>query len=96
MLERSAGMQLLDRPGGRRAVTPTEAGSGSSATRGARQLQCARPKPTCGRSPRARPAHSGWGRFQSVGVRMIPPAMRLYVKRRPAIQVRLIEAHHSF
>jgi DNA-binding transcriptional LysR family regulator len=26
MLERSAGMQLLDRPGGRRAVTPTEAG----------------------------------------------------------------------
>ena len=35
------------------------------------------------------------GTFQSVGVRIIPPAMRLYVGRRPGIQVRLFEAHHE-
>ena len=95
MLERSAGMQLLDRPGGRRAVTPTEAGE--------RLLRHARRAAAAMRAAEAdlRALAEGEagtlrvGTFQSVGVRMIPPAMRLYVKRRPAIQVRLIEAHHE-
>ena len=89
MLERSAGMQLLDRPGGRRAVTPTEAGE--------RLLRHARRAAAAMRAAEAdlRALAEGEagtlrvGTFQSVGVRMIPPVMRLYVKRRPAIQVRL-------
>jgi len=32
--------------------------------------------------------------FQSVGVRVIPPVMRLYVARRPAIEVKLVETDH--
>ena len=32
-LERAAGVRLLDRPGGRRAVVPTDAASASCATR---------------------------------------------------------------
>jgi DNA-binding transcriptional LysR family regulator len=95
MLERAAGMQLLERPGGRRAVTPTEAGE--------RLLRHARRAAAAMRAAEAdlRALAEGEagtlrvGTFQSVGVRMIPPVMRLYVGRRPGIQVRLIEAHHE-
>lgn len=33
------------------------------------------------------------GTFQSVGVRILPPVMRLYVERRPGIEVRLAESN---
>ena len=95
MLERAAGMRLLERPGGRRAVTPTEAGE--------RLLRHARRATAAMRAAEAdlRALAEGEagtlrvGTFQSVGVRVIPPVMRLYVGRRPGIQVRLFEAHHQ-
>ncbi len=95
MIERAAGMQLLERPGGRRAVSATEAGE--------RLLRHARRATAAMRAAEAdlRALAEGEagtlrvGTFQSVGVRVIPPVMRLYVGRWPGIQVRLVESNHQ-
>jgi DNA-binding transcriptional LysR family regulator len=95
MLERAAGMQLLDRPGGRHAVTPTEAGEHllRHARRAAAAMRAAEADLRALAEGEAGTLRVGT--FQSVGVRIIPPVMRLYVGRRPGIQVRLVEAHHE-
>ena len=92
-LERLAGVDLLVRPGGRRRVVPTEAGN--------RLLQHARRATAALRAAAAdlRALAEGEagtlrvGTFQSVGVRVLPRVMRLYVERRPGIEVRLGEDH---
>lgn len=93
VLERAAGMTLLDRPGGRRPVTPTDAGE--------RLLRHARRAAAAMRAAEAdlRALAEGEagtlrvGTFQSVGVRILPRVMRLYVERRPGIEVRLAESN---
>jgi len=94
VLERLTEMQLLERPGGRRPVTVTEAGE--------RLLRHARRATAAMRAAEAdlnalAEGDAGTLRvatFQSVGVRVIPPVMRLYVARRPAIEVKLVETDH--
>lgn len=94
-LERAAGLQLLNRPGGRRAVTPTDAGQ--------RLLRHARRASAAMRAAEAdlRALAEGEagtlrvGTFQSAGVRLLPGAMRRYVERWPEVEVRLVEAGYD-
>ena len=94
-LERAAGLQLLERPGGRRPVTPTDAGQ--------RLLRHARRASAAMRAAEAdlRALADGEagtlrvGTFQSVGVRLLPTAMRRYVERWPSVEVRLVEAAYD-
>ena len=95
VLERATEMQLLERPGGRRPVTPTEAGDrlfrhALRATAAMRAAEADLNALAQGDAGTLRVAT-----FQSVGVRVIPPVMRLYVERRPAIEVKLVEADHG-
>lgn len=94
-LERVTALQLLERPGGRRPVTATEAGERllRHATRATAAMRAAEADLNAlaeGEAGTLRVAT-----FQSVGVRVIPPVMRLYVERRPAIQVKLVETDHE-
>ncbi len=94
-LERAAGLQLLERPGGRKPVTPTEAGT--------RLLRHARRASAAMRAAEAdlRALAEGEagtlrvGTFQSAGVRLLPEAMRRYVERWPGVEVRLSEAGYD-
>ncbi len=95
VLERATDLQLLERPGGRRPVTATEAGErllrhASRATAAMRAAEADLHALAEGDAGTLRVAT-----FQSVGVRVIPPVMRLYVARRPAIEVKLVEADHG-
>jgi len=95
VLERVTDLQLLERPGGRRPVTPTEAGErllrhASRATAAMRAAEADLNALSEGEAGTLRVAT-----FQSVGVRVIPPVMRLYVERRPAIEVKLVETDHE-
>ncbi len=95
VLERATDMQLLQRPGGRRPVTATEAGErllrhASRATATMRAAEADLHALAEGDAGTLRVAT-----FQSVGVRVIPPVMRLYVARRPAIEVKLEETDHE-
>lgn len=95
VLERATELQLLERPGGRRPVTATEAGE--------RLLRHAGRATAALRAAEAdlralKEGDAGTLRIatlQSVGVRVIPPVMRRYVERRPAIEVKLVEAAHD-
>ena len=94
-LERAAGLPLLDRPGGRKPVTATEAGL--------RLLRHARRASAAMRAAEAdlRALAEGEagslrvGTFQSAGVRLLPDAMRRYVERWPGVQVRLVESGYD-
>jgi DNA-binding transcriptional LysR family regulator len=94
-LERAAGLELLDRPGGRRPVTPTEVGQ--------RLLRHARRASAAMRAAEAdlhalAQGEAGTlrvGTFQSAGVRLLPGAMRRYVERWPGVEVRLVEAGYD-
>ena len=95
VLEQATEMQLLERPGGRRRVTPTEAGErllrhAARATAAMRAAEADLRALVEGEAGSLRVAT-----FQSVGVRVIPPVMRLYVARRPAINVKLVESDHE-
>ncbi len=95
VLERVTEMQLLERPGGRRPVTATEAGDrllrhAARATAAMRAAEADLNALAEGDAGTLRVAT-----FQSVGVRVIPPVMRLYVERRPAIEVKLVETDHE-
>ena len=95
VLERATELQLLERPGGRRPVTATEAGErllrhASRAIAAMRAAEADLRALAEGDAGTLRVAT-----FQSVGVRVIPPVMRLYVARRPAIEVKLVEADHG-
>lgn len=95
VLERVTELQLLERPGGRRPVTATEAGEhllrhAVRATAAMRAAEADLNALAQGDAGTLRVAT-----FQSVGVRVIPPVMRLYVARRPAIEVKLVETDHE-
>ena len=94
-LEHAAGLRLLVRPGGRKPVTATDAGE--------RLLRHARKASAAMRSAEAdlnalALGDAGTvrvGTFQSVGVRLLPGAMRRYVERWPDVEVRLLEAGYD-
>ena len=94
-LERAAGLRLLERPGGRRPVTPTEAG--------VRLLRHARRASAAMRAAEAdlnalllgEAGTLRVGTFQSAGVRLLPGVMRSYVERWPGVEVRLVEASYD-
>ena len=94
-LEHAAGLKLLERPGGRRRVTPTDAGE--------RLLRHARRASAAIRAAEAdlhalAEGEAGTlrvGTFQSAGVRLLPGAMRRYVERWPDVEVRLVEAGYD-
>jgi DNA-binding transcriptional LysR family regulator len=91
-LEHMAGVTLLERPGGRRPVTPTDAGE--------RLLRHARRAAAAMRAAEAdlRALAEGEagtlrvGTFQSVGVRILPRVIRLFVERWPGVEIRLAES----
>ena len=94
-LELAAGLRLLNRPGGRRPVTPTDAGE--------RLLRHARRASAAMRAAESdlRALAEGdagtlrVGTFQSAGVRLLPGAMQRYVERWPDVEVRLSEAGYD-
>jgi DNA-binding transcriptional LysR family regulator len=94
-LERAAGVRLLDRPGGRRPVTPTEAGL--TLLRHARRASAALRAAEADLHALAE-GEAGTlrvGTFQSAGVRLVPGAMRRYLERWPGVQVQLVEAGYD-
>ena len=90
-LERAAGTRLLDRPGGRKPVVPTDAGVRMlrHAARLSAQLQAAQADLTALAEGTARTLRVGT--FQSVSIRVLPDAVRALLAERPGVEVRLHE-----
>jgi DNA-binding transcriptional LysR family regulator len=91
-LERAAGTRLLDRPGGRKPVVPTDAGVRMlrHAVRLSAQLQAAEADLTALAEGTANTLRVGT--FQTVSIRVLPDAVRALIQERPGIEVRLHEA----
>jgi len=94
-LEHAAGLRLLVRPGGRKPVTPTDAGErllrhASRASAAIRSAEADLNALAVGDAGTVRV-----GTFQSVGVRLLPGAVRRYVERWPEVEVRLLEAGYD-
>jgi DNA-binding transcriptional LysR family regulator len=94
-LERAAGTRLLERPGGRRPVVPTDAGERMlrHAVRLTAQLQAAEADLTALAEGTA--ATLRVGTFQSVSIRVLPDAVRRLMELRPGVEVRLTEAPYE-
>ena len=94
-LERAAGVRLLERPGGRRPVVPTDAGERilRHAVRLTAQLQAAEADLTALAEGTA--ATLRVGTFQSVSIRVLPDVVRRLMQARPGIEVRLQEAPYE-
>jgi DNA-binding transcriptional LysR family regulator len=91
-LERAAGTRLLERPGGRKPVVPTDAGARMlrHAARLSAQLQAAEAELTALAEGTANTLRVGT--FQSVSISVLPDAVRRLIEERPGIEVRLHEA----
>ena len=94
-LERAAGTRLLERPGGRRPVVPTDAGERMlrHAVRLTAQLQAAEADLTALAEGTAGTLRVGT--FQSVSIRVLPDAVRRLMELRPGVEVRLQEAPYE-
>ena len=94
-LERAAGVRLLERPGGRRPVVPTDAGERilRHAVRLTAQLQAAEADLTALAEGTAETLRVGT--FQSVSIRVLPDVVRRLMQVRPGIEVRLQEAPYE-
>ena len=94
-LERAAGVRLLERPGGRRPVVPTDAGERilRHAVRLTAQLQAAEADLTALAEGTAGTLRVGT--FQSVSIRVLPDAVRRLMEARPGVEVRLQEAPYE-
>jgi DNA-binding transcriptional LysR family regulator len=94
-LERAAGMRLLERPGGRRAVVVTDAGERMlrHAVRITAQLQAAEAELTALAEGTARTLRVGT--FQSMSIRVVPAAVSRLMQLRPGLEVRLQEAPYE-
>lgn len=94
-LERAAATRLLDRPGGRRPVVPTEAGE--RMRRHAARIVAAVAAAEADLTALAE-GTAGLlrvGTYQSASVNILPGVMRRFVAERPAIEVRLIEEAYN-
>ena len=94
-LERAAGTRLLERPGGRKPVVPTDAGARMlrHAARLSAQLQAAEAELTALAEGTANTLRVGT--FQSVSISVLPDAVRRLIEERPGIEVRLHEASRA-
>lgn len=94
-LEEAAGMRLLERPGGRRAVTPTEAGERllRHAARAVAAMRAAEADLTALAEGEAGTLRVGT--FESVGVRLFPRVMGRFLERWPGIELQLSEAGYD-
>jgi DNA-binding transcriptional LysR family regulator len=94
-LERAAGTRLLERPGGRRPVVPTDAGARMlrHAARLTAQLQAAEADLTALAEGTA--ATLRVGTFQSMSIRVVPDAVKRLMELRPGVEVRLQEAPYE-
>ena len=94
-LERAAGTRLLERPGGRRPVVPTDAGERilRHAIRLTAQMQAAEADLTALAEGTAGTLRVGT--FQSVSIRVLPDAVRRLMELRPGVEVRLQEAPYE-
>ncbi|HEY3615096.1 MAG TPA: LysR family transcriptional regulator [Gaiellales bacterium] len=94
-LERAAGMRLLERPGGRRAVVTTDAGERMlrHAVRLTAQLQAAEAELTALAEGTARTLRVGT--FQSMSIRVVPAAVSRLMQLHPGLEVRLQEAPYE-
>lgn len=90
-LERAAGTRLLERPGGRRPVVPTEAGERMRrhAARIVAAVAAAEADLTALADGTAGLLRVGT--YQSASVNILPGVMRRFVAEHPAIEVRLVE-----
>jgi len=88
-------VRLLERPGGRRPVVPTDAGERilRHAVRLGAQLQAAEADLTALAEGAAQTLRVGT--FQSVSIRVLPDAVRRLMQARPAVEVRLQEASYE-
>jgi DNA-binding transcriptional LysR family regulator len=91
-LERAAATRLLERPGGRRPIVPTDAGRRllRHATRLTAQLQAAEADLTALAEGSARTLRVGT--FQSASIRILPEAVQAVLGAHPAAELRLHEA----
>jgi DNA-binding transcriptional LysR family regulator len=91
-LERAAGTRLLERPGGRRPVVPTDAGRRllRHATRLTAQLQAAEADLTALAEGSARTLRVGT--FQSASIRILPEVVQAVLGAHPGAELRLHEA----
>jgi DNA-binding transcriptional LysR family regulator len=94
-LERAAGVRLLERPGGRRPVVPTDAGERMlrHAVRLTAQLQAAEADLTALAEGTAGTLRVGT--FQSMSIRVVPDAVSRLMQLRPGLEVRLQEAPYE-
>jgi len=94
-LERAAGVRLLERPGGRRPVVPTDAGERMlrHAVRLTAQLQAAEADLTALADGTAGTLRVGT--FQSMSIRVVPDAVSRLMQLRPGLEVRLQEAPYE-
>jgi DNA-binding transcriptional LysR family regulator len=94
-LERAAGTRLLERPGGRRPVVPTDAGERilRHAIRLTAQLQAAEADLTALAEGTAETLRIGT--FQSMSIRVLPDAVRRLMELRPGLEIRLQEAAYE-
>jgi DNA-binding transcriptional LysR family regulator len=94
-LERAAGVRLLERPGGRRPVVPTDAGERMlrHAVRLTAQLHAAEADLTALADGTAGTLRVGT--FQSVSIRVLPDAVRRLMQKRAGVEVRLQEAPYE-
>jgi DNA-binding transcriptional LysR family regulator len=94
-LERAAGTRLLERPGGRRPVVPTDAGERMlrHAIRLTAQMQAAEADLTALAEGTAGTLRVGT--FQSMSIRVLPDAVRRLMELRPGVEVRLQEAPYE-
>ncbi len=94
-LERAAGMRLLERPGGRRAVTTTDAGERllRHAARAVAAMRAAEADLIALEEGEAGTLRVGT--FESVGVHLFPRVMGRFVARWPGIDLRLSEAGYD-
>jgi DNA-binding transcriptional LysR family regulator len=88
-------VRLLERPGGRRPVVPTDAGERMlrHAVRLTAQLQAAEADLTALAEGTAGTLRVGT--FQSVSIRVLPDAVRRLMQARPGVEVRLQEAPYE-
>jgi len=89
------GLRLLERPGGRRSVTPTDAGARllRHAARAVAALRAAEADLAALAEGAAGTLRVG--SFPSVGVTLFPRVMQRFVERWPSIELRLTEADYD-
>ena len=91
-LERLVGQPLIDRPGGRRPVGLTEAGSLLLEHSEAALRACGWRRPSSRRSARATRGRYALGTYQSVGIRVLPGVAARVAETHPDLRLEIHEA----